>query len=155
MPGNDELFEQKKNRQLDKQVRIASDHRAGTLKQRNRNLYDMSAIRNDMQEIDEVLKGNLTSEDRGNLEVIKGRNMSSLLVLEEKTSGDSKQMKKVKNLFLRFYHIRGLKYILVTVIAVALIGFLDENSVWKHMMNRRLRQRFGSARGSLGSITGI
>ena len=96
MPGNDELFEQKKNRQLDKQVRIASDHRAGTLKQRNRNLYDMSAIRNDMQEIDEVLKGNLTSEDRGNLEVIKGRNMSSLLVLEEKTSGDSKQMKKVK-----------------------------------------------------------
>ena len=97
MPGkDDELFEQKKNRQLDKQVRITSEHQAGALKQKNRNLYDKSAIRKDMQEINEVLKGNLTSEDRGSLEVIKGRNMSSLLILEEKTTGDSKQMKRVK-----------------------------------------------------------
>ena len=97
MPGkDDELFEQKKNRQLDKQVRITSEHQAGALKQKNRNLYAKSAIKKDMQEIDEVLKGNLTSEDRGSLEVIKGRNMSSLLILEEKTTGDSKQMKRVK-----------------------------------------------------------
>lgn len=59
-------------------------------------------------------------------------------------------MKKVKNLFLRFYHIRGLKYILVTVIAVALIGFLDENSVWKHMMNR---QRIGELQDEIDRLT--
>ena len=97
MPGeNDNLFEQKKDIQLNKQVRIASDHHAGALKQKNRNLYDKSAIRKDNQEIDELLTGNLNAEERFNLEVIKGRNMSSLLVLEEKTTGDSKQMKKVK-----------------------------------------------------------
>ena len=57
MPGrDDELFEEKKNRQLDKQVRITSDHHAGVLKQQNRNLYDKSAIRQDMQEINEVLE---------------------------------------------------------------------------------------------------
>ena len=57
MPGrDDELFKEKKNRQLDKQVRITSDHHAGVLKQQNRNLYDKSAIRQDMQEIDEVLE---------------------------------------------------------------------------------------------------
>lgn len=39
---------------------------------------------------------------------------------------------------LRF--IRGsasLKYVVVLVIGVAIVGFLDENSVWSHMRNRR------------------
>lgn len=46
-------------------------------------------------------------------------------------------MKKVRNILLRVYHIRGLKYIVVSVLAVVVIGFVDENSVWKHFRNRQ------------------
>jgi cell division protein FtsB len=45
-------------------------------------------------------------------------------------------MKKLKNICLRIYHIRALKYVLVTILAVVLIGFVDENSVWSHMKNK-------------------
>ena len=44
-------------------------------------------------------------------------------------------MKKMKSLLLRIWHVPGLKYVLVTVLAVVLIGFVDENSVWHHMRN--------------------
>ncbi len=37
----------------------------------------------------------------------------------------------------RIYHIKGLKYIVLTIIAVVLIGFLDENSVWNHFRNQQ------------------
>jgi cell division protein FtsB len=46
-------------------------------------------------------------------------------------------MKKVKSFLLRIYHIPALKYIVVALIAVALIGFVDENSVWNHMRNKQ------------------
>ena len=46
-------------------------------------------------------------------------------------------MKKVKNLLLRIYHVKALKYILVTLFAVVLVGFVDENSVWKHLRNKQ------------------
>ena len=46
-------------------------------------------------------------------------------------------MKKVKNFLLRIYHVRGLKYIVVIFFAVLFIGFLDENSVWKHIRNQQ------------------
>ena len=46
-------------------------------------------------------------------------------------------MKKVKSFLLRIYHIPALKYIVVTLIAVVLIGFVDENSVWNHMRNKQ------------------
>lgn len=45
-------------------------------------------------------------------------------------------MKKLKKFCLRIYHIRALKYVLVTILAVVLIGFVDENSVWSHMKNK-------------------
>ena len=46
-------------------------------------------------------------------------------------------MKKVKSLLLRIWHIPALKYIVVTVLAVVLIGFVDENSVWHHIRNKQ------------------
>lgn len=46
-------------------------------------------------------------------------------------------MKKVKSILLRIYHVKALKYILVTLVAVVLIGFVDENSVWNHMRNEQ------------------
>jgi len=46
-------------------------------------------------------------------------------------------MKKLKMLLVRIYHVRALKYALVTLIAVILIGFVDENSVWHHFQNRQ------------------
>jgi len=45
-------------------------------------------------------------------------------------------MKKLKTFLTRIYHIRALKYIVVAVIAVVLIGFVDENSVWRHLKNQ-------------------
>ena len=52
-------------------------------------------------------------------------------------------MKKMKSLLL---HIPGLKYVLVTVLAVVLIGFVDENSVWHHMHNT---QRISELEGEI------
>ncbi|MCR5365691.1 MAG: septum formation initiator family protein [Prevotella sp.] len=46
-------------------------------------------------------------------------------------------MKKVKTILLRIWHIPALKYIVVTVLAVVLIGFVDENSVWHHIRNKQ------------------
>ena len=46
-------------------------------------------------------------------------------------------MKKVKSFLLCIYHIPALKYIVVALIAVVLIGFVDENSVWNHMRNKQ------------------
>ncbi len=46
-------------------------------------------------------------------------------------------MKKIKQICLAIWRIKALKYIVVTVIAVVLIGFVDENSVWKHYMNKQ------------------
>ena len=48
-----------------------------------------------------------------------------------------KRMKKVKQILSRIYHIPALKYVVVTVIGVVLIGFVDENSVWNHMRNKQ------------------
>ena len=46
-------------------------------------------------------------------------------------------MKKIKSWLLRIYHIKALKYIVVTLIGIILIGFVDENSVWHHMANKQ------------------
>ena len=46
-------------------------------------------------------------------------------------------MKKFKKICLRIYHIRALKYVLVTLLAVVLIGFVDENSIWHHIRNKQ------------------
>jgi len=46
-------------------------------------------------------------------------------------------MKKLKTFISRIGHIPALKYIVVTVIAIVFIGFVDENSIWRHMRNRQ------------------
>jgi cell division protein FtsB len=46
-------------------------------------------------------------------------------------------MKKLKALWIKIAQIKALKYVLVTVIAVVLIGFVDENSVWNHFRNKQ------------------
>ena len=46
-------------------------------------------------------------------------------------------MKKVKSFLLRIYHIPALKYVVVALIAIVLIGFVDENSIWNHFKNQR------------------
>ncbi len=43
----------------------------------------------------------------------------------------------LKSLFLRFRNVKGLKYIIVTVLAVVFIGFVDEDSVWHHYQNKQ------------------
>ena len=48
-----------------------------------------------------------------------------------------KSMKKVKQILSRIYHIPALKYVVVTLIGIILIGFVDENSVWHHMVNKQ------------------
>lgn len=48
-----------------------------------------------------------------------------------------KSMKKVKQILSRIYHIPALKYVVVTLIGIILIGFVDENSVWHHMSNKQ------------------
>ena len=55
-------------------------------------------------------------------------------------------MKKLKSVLLRIYHVKALKYIVVAVIGVAMIGFVDENSVWHHMVNR---QRISELEGEI------
>ena len=49
-------------------------------------------------------------------------------------------MKKLKEMWSVIRGIRALKYILVSVIAVVLIGFVDENSIMHHLGNQ---QRIG------------
>ena len=46
-------------------------------------------------------------------------------------------MKKLRTILSRIYHVKALKYIVLTVIAVVLIGFVDENSVWNHFRNKQ------------------
>ncbi len=46
-------------------------------------------------------------------------------------------MKKVKDLFLRLRQIKGLKYIVVSVLALLFIGFIDDDSVWHHIQNQQ------------------
>ena len=46
-------------------------------------------------------------------------------------------MKHLKNILVKMYRSSWLKYAVVTIIAVLLIGFLDENSVWNHFKNQQ------------------
>ena len=94
-----EELQAKKEAQVTKELRVSSDYHADALKQKNRQLFDEAAIRKDLTDINEVLAEkdlNLTEEERSRLEMVRGRNLSSLLMLSEKTTGDSKEMKAVK-----------------------------------------------------------
>ena len=96
MPHEDEYIYKTKERQFEKEIRVSSDYHADELKKKNKTLFDQNAIRKDIQQIDLMLQMKQSEEDRARLEMIQGRNISSLLILEEKTTGDSSQMKNVK-----------------------------------------------------------
>ena len=44
-------------------------------------------------------------------------------------------MSKIKNLFLKWWHLPFTKYALTIVIGVLLVGFVGENCVWAHLRN--------------------
>ena len=41
----------------------------------------------------------------------------------------------MKRIILSLWRIKGLKYVFVIIVGVALVGFLDDNSIWAHMRN--------------------
>lgn len=53
------------------------------------------------------------------------------------SANSDRSMKKIKSWLLRIYRIKALKYIVVVLIGVVMIGFVDENSVWHHFVNRQ------------------
>ena len=48
-----------------------------------------------------------------------------------------KVMNNIKAFGLRIWRSRALKYVVVCILGVLIIGFLDENSVWNHMKNQQ------------------
>ena len=46
-------------------------------------------------------------------------------------------MKKLKSFVDLVRRIKGLKYIIVVILAVVWIGFVDENSAWRHVRNKQ------------------
>jgi len=48
-----------------------------------------------------------------------------------------KIIEKIKLAGLKIWHAQVLKYIVVAILGVLIVGFLDENSVWSHMKNRQ------------------
>ena len=46
-------------------------------------------------------------------------------------------MKKLKSILGTVYHHTALKYVVVAVLAIVFVGFVDENSMWRHIMNKR------------------
>ena len=48
-----------------------------------------------------------------------------------------KIIEKVKNYALIVWRSQALKYAVVFVVGVLIVGFLDENSLWSHMKNRQ------------------
>ena len=47
-------------------------------------------------------------------------------------------MDRLKKILGKLYRSPWLKYWIVTLLAVLLIGFIDENSVWHHFKNQEL-----------------
>lgn len=46
-------------------------------------------------------------------------------------------MSRFKSLLLRLSQHKGMKYVVVMVLAVVLVGLVGENSVWSHFRNKR------------------
>ena len=99
----DNSYAEKAEAQLHKKLRVGSEENADLMREHfgeaERALYDTDFMRKDISEIDSLLQNknsNLTKEQRASLDAVQGRNLSSLLILSEKTLGDSKEMKAVK-----------------------------------------------------------
>jgi cell division protein FtsB len=48
-----------------------------------------------------------------------------------------KVIDRIKTNVLRIWRSQALKYAVVFIVGVLIVGFLDENSVWSHMKNRQ------------------
>ena len=46
-------------------------------------------------------------------------------------------MKKLKDTLRLIYHHKALKYVVVVTFAIIFIGFVDENSIWRHFRNKQ------------------
>ena len=55
-------------------------------------------------------------------------------------------MSKVKNAFLYVWRLWFVKYVIVCVVGVLVVGFLDENSVWAHL---QYKQRIDELRAEI------
>ena len=42
-------------------------------------------------------------------------------------------MKKVKDVFLYVWRLWYVKYVIVCVVGILVVGFLDDNSIWAHL----------------------
>ena len=80
-----------------------------------------------------MLKTNLPTKLQNNYELC----MINYEIFRNFANVIEKSMKKVKQILSRIYHIPALKYVVVTLIDIILIGFVDENSVWHHMVNKQ------------------
>ena len=80
-----------------------------------------------------MLKTNLPTKLQNNYELC----MINYEIFRNFANVIEKSMKKVKQILSRIYHIPALKYVVVTLIGIILIGFVDENSVWHHMSNKQ------------------
>ena len=49
-------------------------------------------------------------------------------------------MNRLKKILGKLYRSPWLKYGIVTVLAVLLIGFIDENSAWHHFKNQQINR---------------
>ena len=48
-----------------------------------------------------------------------------------------KVLEKIKITALKVWRSQALKYSVVCILGVLIVGFLDENSIWSHMKNQR------------------
>ena len=46
-------------------------------------------------------------------------------------------LNNIKTIVLKVWRSQALKYSVVCILGVLLVGFLDENSVWSHVKNQR------------------
>jgi cell division protein FtsB len=47
-----------------------------------------------------------------------------------------KVVDRIKSLALKVWHSQALKYSVVCILGVLIVGFLDENSLWSHLKNQ-------------------
>lgn len=74
MLGHDNLF-QKKQEQLNKEIRVGSTHEASQLRRQNEQLYNQQAVEQDISALDQILGSKalqLEDQERAELQVRRG-----------------------------------------------------------------------------------
>jgi cell division protein DivIC len=46
-------------------------------------------------------------------------------------------MKRVKTILMQIGRSKLLKYLVVTILGIVIVGFADDNSIWNHYRNKR------------------